>query len=186
MNMRKNMHLFTKLIISTGIICIYSGLILSSLAIGADHKAVIITKGVWSTGVGDNKEPSDELSDIVSDAEQLYFYTLVQGNKNALKILETQGKLPLRHKWYHYYGATPNPEGSQTPTDAINLNIGKVQILSKLKAEVSNSGHFNWRTWSMKQNISPGLWVIRIVYADGSSVYCKDIDAPCEYKILIK
>lgn len=175
-----------KLLISTVMIYVCSGFFCSALAAGVDRQDLIIIKSVWSTGVGDDKNTTDELVDIASDVERIYFWTLVQGSNSAFEILKTQGKLPIRHKWYRYRGVTPTSEGSQIPTDAISLQIGKVDIINKLRLELNNLGHFKWRTWSMKQNINPGLWVVRVVYADGSSVYCEDLGAPCEYRILVK
>lgn len=161
-------------------------LFLSVVPCWAAEHLLDVVKGVWAKGINNDKQPTLEVTDTVSDIRKLYFWTQIEGSEKALDILSSKGKLPIRHKWYTYYGVTLETDGSQQPIDEINLSVGKIDKLKILKSEVSGNGSFKWRTWSMKNNIRSGIWMVKIVYADGKPVYCEELDGPCEYTIKVE
>lgn len=150
----------------------------------AEDPLITIVKAVWTDGVDNKRNPKQEYGESVSSSKHLYLWTRVKGGEEALNILESRGKLPIRHKWYTYIGTSPQFEESQKPIDAVNLSVGKKAKINELRLEVDNHGYFDWRTWSMKKNIRAGWWKVRIVYEDGEPVLCED--EPCEYVINVE
>jgi hypothetical protein len=158
----------------------------SPIPCSAEEHLLEVIRGTWAKGINNERQPAQEVTDTVSDISKLYFWTQIEGSERALNILSSKGKLPIRHKWYTYYGVTLETDGSQEPIDEINLSVGKIDKLKILRSEVNGKGSFNWRTWSMKKNIRSGIWLVKIVYADGKPVYCEELDGPCEYTIKVE
>lgn len=174
-----------KRIFTTGTLSFFlvTGLGLSSKVFGDD--LVIGVKTEWARGVQD-RMPSKKHDGSAPHAP-LYFWMLFEGNEAALKHIRSNGDLPIRHKWSVVIAGE---QESEQP-DSVSLSIGndQEQTLSALTGKLKNEGKFTWRTWSMKKNISKGLWKIEVVYEDdGTPVNCREHEDlhPCVYTIQVQ
>lgn len=77
------------------------------------------------------------------------------------------GQLRIRHVWRRY-----------TPTDVITeheqlLVIGSKQDLPALENELKQTGYFTWRTWSDKQIVTRGNWLVEVLWEDDEPLICR-------------
>jgi len=149
----------------------------------AENSLITITEAVWTSGVDDMKNPKKIYEETASSVQKLYLWMRIQGKEKALEVLDSQGKLPIQHLWIYSTGMSQVDAGSLKPIDAIDLTVGKKDKINKLRLEVNERGFFDWRTWSMKRNITRGWWLVKILYADKTPVLCND--QPCEYAIKV-
>ena len=150
----------------------------------AEDSLISVTKAVWTNGIDKSKDPKKIYKEVATGTQPLYLWMHIRGSERALEILSSQGKLPIRHKWYKYIGYAGYFDESQTPIDAIELSVGKKAKLDELSLEIKTRGYFDWRTWSMKRNIKPGWWKVIIVYANDDPVLCEE--KPCAYAIEVE
>lgn len=162
------------------------------------NPVITIEEAVWTNGVNRETRAYQERYDEIAPIAPLYLWMRISGKDEALEWLKSGEKLPIRHKWYHVIGTSIISEGSETPastaantlssnerpTDQIELTIGYKAQINALGGELQGKGMFDWRTWSMKQNISSGIWIVQVVYADNSPVLCGT--EPCEYSIEVQ
>ncbi|WP_054773918.1 DUF2914 domain-containing protein [Methylogaea oryzae] len=80
------------------------------------------------------------------------------------------------------------PEGVTAMTDQIDVPVAHRELLPGLRRELRDQGYFDWRTWSSKDNLLPGVWRVRVVYADNAPVLCGDGGErrPCEYSLEVR
>lgn len=157
------------------------GLCLYTTENHAEDSLITVTEAVWTNGIDNMKNPKKTYEESAYDVKELYLWMRIQGQEDALEILDSQGKLPIQHLWIYSTGLSQIPTGNIKPIDVIDLSVGKKDKLDKLRLEVKERGFFDWRTWSMKKNITRGWWFVKILYADNSPVLCND--QPCEYAI---
>jgi len=150
----------------------------------SEESLLTISEAVWTSGIDNMKNPKQIYEETTSGVHQLYLWMRIRGQERALEVLDSQGKLPIQHLWIYSTGISQVDAGSPKPIDAIDLTVGKKDKLSKLRLEVKKRGFFDWRTWSMKKNITKGGWLVKLLYADGSPVLCDD--KPCEYAIEVQ
>lgn len=132
---------------------------------------VIAVESAWTTRVVD-REPEVRLRSPVSSAP-LTLWTRISGTPEALRRLE-RGGLPLRHVWMRQAPGGVEADSAPEVIDEIILDIGGIEALRvRLRQEVAERGHFDWRTWSTKENLRPGTWLVRLLYADRSPVACR-------------
>ncbi len=155
----------------------------TSIATG-EYPSITIAETAWTNGIDKNKNPAKRFLESVHGTRQLYLWTKVQGTEEALDYLQTKGKLPIFHQWFIYLGPYPQFDETLDPIDAVKLAVGKHEVIQKLSWQIHEKGYFEWRTWSAKQNLRPGWWKVKVVYADGEPVSCED--KPCEYVIEIE
>ena len=185
------------------VVSMYSGNIFAEdLVFGVSAK--------WVRGV--EKRVPGKIHDGSTPSAPLYFWMRYEGNRTALKYIRENGGLPSRHKWSVSVGGIVAPEAPDraetdkevpssvgpdrktvyTERTTIPLSIGtnKQITLAAFQSELINVEAFNWRTWSMKRNVSKGLWKVEVVYEnDGRPVNCKEEDQtmhPCIYTIRVK
>lgn len=163
---------------------LFAFLLFLTQSANAEHPSITVSEAVWTDGVDKNKYYLKKYEDSVEGARQIYLWTKLQGEEEALEYLKSRGKLPIRHQWYVYLGPDPRFEETMEPIDAIKLTVGGKDVLQKLNWQLQEKGHFEWRTWSTKRNTRPGWWKVRVVYSDGEPVLCEE--GPCEYFIEIK
>lgn len=150
-----------------------------------DGSLIKVQEVIWTTGIDENRNYTDRLQGSGSPGP-LYLWMQVMGGQEALAQLRENGELPLRHKWFRIIGSIVAPNRSHSLTDEINLTIGgRDEIIHKLEMELAEKRYFDWRTWSMKQNIRPGRWEVWLVYADNTPVLDAD-GQPCKYVIDIR
>lgn len=153
----------------------------------ADAAAEIaVVDHAW-TGSIVQRNASDRYTDRAPLGSPLYLWTRLRGDAAALDALRAGGKLPIRHEWVKYVGPDPDID-TLRPTDEIDVGGVREAVIETVAAELSQRGFFDWRTWSRKQNLSPGTHAVRVVYADGSPVTCR-IDGvaarPCVFRIRV-
>lgn len=152
----------------------------------AEKDLVEIVQAIWTDRIDPGSRQFGAKYDDVAPEKPLYLWMHVRGNKKALARLEADGKLPIRHKWFRQTLTSINPEGVMQVTDNIPVPAARIEVLSKLKSEVAGRGYFNWRTWSKKENIHPGQWRVRVVYANNAPVACGANQDPCEFFIEVR
>ena len=158
---------------------------LRSTAIAAQSPAVEIAESVWTSSV-ENLQYTNRIEDgAIVPVAPICFWTRMRGTQEALDQLRAEHKLPIRHRWVRYVGYEPNID-SLAPTDEITLGVGASRLVSKLRREVANRGWFDWRTWSMKEHLTPGKWQVSVVYRNGEPVLCSSdgaVPTPCRFFI---
>ena len=147
-----------------------------------------IADTVWTQDV--NKETRQPVAAIsrANPGSRLVLWMKIKGSEAALNQLASQGKLPIRHKWYRDSIMGSEAEGVKTPTDEIEIPAAKRGVIDKLRNEAKAMGFFTWRTWSFKEKANRGTWKVRVVYADNTPVLCGSASGPqaCEYKIEVR
>lgn len=156
----------------------------TSIATAQDLQVV---QGVWSSGVQDRQF----INQLRSGAAvgELYFWTLLKGGPKTLSELQAKGKLPIVHEWSF---ASPlsvepdarSPEQENEQEVAKLLGVGAIVDRGGLTATVNEGRDFRWRTWSHKQSLWRGKWVVRVLYADGTPVPCDS--QPCRWTFFVR
>jgi hypothetical protein len=162
----------------------------ASAAVGSAGGAgvVEITRAAWVGDVDrESRQPTVRLEQGRA-RQRLVLWMEVQGSSAAMEKLAADGKLPIRHKWFRETIARVEAEGVTQMTDQIDIPVAERSLLPKLRHELQSRGHFDWRTWSYKDNTRPGTWRVRVVYADNSPVLCGDGGSrrACEYSIEVR
>ncbi|BBL70027.1 DUF2914 domain-containing protein [Methylogaea oryzae] len=155
----------------------------------ADEEGFIeIAATAWAAEVDKSRrQPINPLA--VGRARQgVFLWMQVKGSAAALDKLAAEGKLPIRHKWFRETISRVRPEGVTAMTDQIDVPVAHRELLPGLRRELRDQGYFDWRTWSSKDNLLPGVWRVRVVYADNAPVLCGDGGErrPCEYSLEVR
>jgi len=137
----------------------------------------------WTDQVTADRQYGRTFTDTAPVAP-LNLWMLVKASPGALKALAERGKLPIYHQWFRLTIAGTSPEGVTEMIDSIPLDAGRGDVLAQLSLEVQHRGFFDWRTWSRKDNIRAGTWLVRIKYADNTPLRCGGQD--CEFRITVK
>ena len=149
---------------------------------------VEITEAAWVGDVDrETRQPTARLNQAHA-RQRLVLWMEIQGSSAAMDKLAADGKLPIRHKWFRETIARVEAEGVTQMTDQIDIPVAQRSLLPKLRHELQSRGYFDWRTWSYKDHARPGMWRVRVVYADNSPVLCGDGDSrrACEYSIEVR
>lgn len=160
---------------------------LLSLAGPATAQDLRVEKGVWTSGV-QNRQYTTELRSG-ADVGALFFWTLLKGGSRTLSELQARGKLPIIHEWTF---ASPLliPSELQSPAQeneqeaAKLLGVGAIVDRGGLASTISEGREFRWRTWSHKQSLWRGTWVVRVLYADGQPLPCDK--QPCHWSFFVQ
>lgn len=148
-------------------------------------RLIEITQAVWTNDVNrETKNHGGSIDNSPSD-KPLYLWLRVRGGKAALDKLESDGLLPIRHKWFKNTITGTTAGGVLRGTDEIDVPAAKKEASSRLREVVEQQKYFLWRTWSKKERVGKGRWVVKVVYADNSPVLCEK-SKPCEYAIEVK
>jgi len=154
-------------------------------------KEYVFTNGVYEKGEK-KRQFKKKYFDEAPRMKPFYFWMRVAGKEEALKELRKAGKLPIKHLWLLVVGRrylSPGKAAAQVNEfriiDSIPLDASKRERLRELGVELEKRHFFDWRTWSFKNRIYPGLWAVRIVYADGKPILCGN-NKHCEFIIKIK
>jgi len=169
----------------------------SMAAAQAGDPLVEVAEAAWTDEVAVDRTVVKTYRDTAPLAP-LALWIRVVGSQEALQALEMEGKLPIYHKWFvkrifgteaagieATAGVADEARGAQTLIDNIPIPSGKKVLLPSLWTEVRARGFFDWRTWSKKENIYPGRWRVRIVFADNSPVPCAPNHDACEFEITV-
>jgi len=154
-----------------------------ALPVYAENPALTVAEAVWASAIGKDKMPQQKYQRQAPLAP-LYLWMRIQADEEVLQVLRSQGKLPIRHKWFRSRFGRLYFDQTQRPIDSIDLGIGTREKLQKLQLEIDERGFFDWRTWSGKRNMRRGYWRVRVVYADNTPVLCEG--EPCVYDIKVK
>jgi len=149
----------------------------------ADEARLVVDKAVWTNGV-ENLEYM-QIYGKNAPIAPLYLWMRLKGSKWALQRLHNAGKLPIYHQWFRHSIFGVSAEGVTEAIDHIKIPAGNVRLMDQLGREIEVRGYFDWRTWSMKENVRRGKWVVKVVYADGEPVLCAG-DKACAYEIVVQ
>ncbi|WP_353615282.1 DUF2914 domain-containing protein [Paracidovorax valerianellae] len=64
------------------------------------------------------------------------------------------------------------------------LAVGSIVDNGGLTETVREGRQFRWRTWSHKQSLRRGRWIVRVLYADGEPVPCES--RPCQWSFFVQ
>lgn len=162
----------TKLLVKTALVL---GVFLFAFSANAQNYIDNID-AQFTGGVDENRDPAGEYS----GSGPIYLWTKVTVNQSGFDQLKA-GKLSVFHRWYKVSGPDAEPANADQPLDNVELQLGNESVVGALEGEVKTGGTYDWRTWSGKQNIVAGHWLVRIVYEDGTPVQVGG--APAEYRI---
>ncbi|WP_284410996.1 DUF2914 domain-containing protein [Acidovorax sp. SUPP2539] len=161
-----------------------SGLGFAGLTFSQDLR---VERGVWTSGVQNRQYTKELRSD--TGVSELYFWTLLKGGPDTLSSLKEQGKLPIIHQWSFSSPLSIAPD-VMAPTQEDSQDIGKLLEVGAivdnggLTATVNEGRDFRWRTWSHKQSLWRGRWIVRVLYADGEPVPCDK--KPCQWSFVVR
>jgi hypothetical protein len=170
-------------------ICVLCGILVTGLGAVAPATAqdLKVVQGVWTSSVQDRQFTNElRTGAAVSD---LHFWTLLKGGAQTLSELQSRGKLPIIHEWT-FVSALRVPADAVSPAQeneqeaAKLLGVGAIVDRGSLKATVGDGREFRWRTWSHKQSLWRGTWVVRVLYADGQPVACDK--QPCHWSFYVR
>lgn len=112
--------------------------------------------------------PTQRLEKGQKQEAPVYLWMKIVGGKKALKTLRKKGRLSLRHIWIK-----EDEEGQVIKKEVVQLDKkGTKGILKKFSLELKTNQFFDWRTWSVKHNLSPGLWRVQVVDNAGKPIPC--------------
>ena len=123
-------------------------------------------------GINEDRDPEGILKiDDVVGKRPIYLWTVLSGDLQTLRVLKERGLLPIRHRWYY----SPALKFDEVPSvdqlvDPKPIRAGTINHLAKLRSEALLHQVFNWRTWSQKSNLQPGIYVVQVTFQDGSAV----------------
>jgi len=152
---------------------------------GIASEALGVADIAWSTGISE-KDPAVRITEAKTGST-LIFWTRIRGTAAVMKELREHGRLPIYHRWIRYIGPQAEPHGSVI-TDDIVTEIGHPGRHDALQTELFGRGYFDWRVWSEKRNLSPGTWAVRMVYANGEPITCRQASgtlSACEFRIAV-
>ncbi|RJX27363.1 MAG: hypothetical protein C4531_13865 [Desulfurivibrio sp.] len=149
----------------------------------AEEARLTVEEAVWTSVINDLDHGA--AYDQTAPVGPLYLWMKVKGSNWALQRLQEAGKLPIYHQWFRHSIIGVSAEGVTTMIDNIMIPAGDPALAGQLETEISSRGFFDWRTWSMKDHIRQGKWVVKVVYADGTPVLCEGNKA-CEYAISVR
>jgi len=141
-----------------------------------------------------SKSYSQPVSGHFNETPPLYFWCLIKGTRAAFQRLVTENKLPIVHVWELRVGTTrivaqdlakSELDGLEVKfSESIPTDITDEKVLSAFGIEVQTNGEFNFRTWSKKENLLPGVYQVRLLYQGREPVFC-DGGKPCEFRICV-
>ena len=150
-----------------------------------NRNEIVITEFAWTNNV-DSKRNHETRYETYGPTAPIVFWTKVRANREALKFLSDDGRLPIWHKWFVSCGSTVQFDGKTDPIDAIDLGIPSESLIQQLEIEIKNNGYFDWRTWSRKENVSSCWYTIRIVDNKNNPLYCGEVNDDCEFSIRLR
>jgi len=108
----------------------------------------------------------------------LVLWTNIVGGDEAIEVLRSKGRLPLRHKWERFTGVeyiysdepNANDEFEVAREIPISRSIGRERLY--LATEVAQRDFFDWRTWSRKQARSSEVYRVTVVDKLGDPIPC--------------
>ena len=139
------------------------------MAIAGD---LTVVEGVWTTGVDkDSRQYKDRL-EKTAPAKPLYFWTRLKGGRESLEWLAKNGKLPITHEWVFSNAFGKSLDNVDPEQEGKSLPAGNISDTGGLASLINKDGQFLWRTWSNKESVWRGTWVVAVKYADGQPVMC--------------
>ncbi len=164
---------------------------MSTLAFASAQALVEVEKFVWTDGVDRGNLQFRGVLNNPMHGKTVYLWMQLKGSPALLAALRKRpaGSIPIRHAWYRYTSDAVNADAPDELDLAVDLQIGKKEVLGKLQYEVDAKGAFHWRVWSGKKQLTPGVWRVDLTYASGVPVVCAsedDANQPCKFIIEVK
>jgi len=140
-----------------------------------------IARSSFATAVAEDKScrPIGQTFHLSSGAP-LYFWTQVEGTSAALATLRAQHVLPIQHVWSLLVGA------DSLGARPIPLEVGSPETVDKLENEIGKQKFFDWRTWSHKTWLVPGVWQVRVTDNQFHPLSCGDSNPECVFEIEVE
>lgn len=171
------------------------GVLIASAAHGASALAadlLSVEDAVFARHVDrSTKEYSGPVGGNFTEAPPLFFWTRIKGGHAAFRLLVEKKKLPIVHLWERRVGGDRINDTHLAASEldalevvfreSINTDIDDQRVLEAFGIEVNALGEFDFRTWTKKENLRGGIYVVRITYQDGEPVLCSG--RPCTFSI---
>ena len=132
----------------------------------------------WTNQVTADRTVDQKFTDV-APISPITLWTRVVGSQKALDILRAQNRLPIWHQWYISCGAEVDFLSAARPIAEIDLKIDGDDVLDALETEVQSRNFFDWRTWSMKENVNGCRYTVRIVDNQSDPIYCEELHGDC-------
>ncbi len=142
-----------------------------------DSAPLQIADWAWTKAIQKNC-PTERLEVDKGHEGPVYLWMNIVGGTDALKILRREGGLAVRHIWIKEDG-----QGQAVKKETVKLDKD-ADITEKFSQEFKDKEFFDWRTWSVKRNMSPGRWRVQVVDKAGRPIPCID-DLDCEFTLRI-
>lgn len=129
-----------------------------------------------STEVKEDRCPGRDITSPVARGTKVFVWIRSAGNKAALDYIIKNYTLPLKHAWQHQTGDRWRVREVVTVSGCSITD----KDISGLNLELKNREFFDWRTWSCKEDLTPGRWRVTIIDRFGAEVKC--IGGKSEFK----
>jgi hypothetical protein len=140
-----------------------------------------IARSSFAIGVAEDKScKSIGQTFRMSSGSPLYFWTQVQGTSAALATLRSKHALPIQHVWSLVVGT------DSLGARSIPLEVGNPETIDKLELEVGKQKFFDWRTWSHKIWLVPGIWQVRVTDSAFHPLSCGETNPECVFEIEVE
>lgn len=140
--------------------------------------SLLVAEVVWTSSVTD-RSYVDRLEVTIDAGTRPFFWTRLEGDRAALEVLREQKRLPIRHNWIHWIGGRYPDMSRELPIDEADdqkqVDVGRIELPERLAIEVDSRNYFDWRTWSRRAALAPGIWEVRVVDGRGDPLPCKSM-----------
>jgi hypothetical protein len=157
--------------------CLLSTLLWSDSALGAgDEVPGLEVKAAVFTNAIEQKnyvEPGMQ-SGLRIQHGPIYFWTVLSGTEESLKILRSKAKsFPIWHRWTYVgtFGLSPDV-AEIVDRDAEAIPIGTIRHWPALLSEIASGGRFDWRTWSGKKHLRMGGYQVTVMCGKNTPLRC--------------
>jgi hypothetical protein len=152
----------------------------------AEDRMLVVDKFVFTNDVRTNKE-FDQKYGKSAPVSPIVLWTRIVGTQKALERMRAEGRLPIKHMWYHSCGSKVYADPEPVLVDEIDLDVGGLeQILDELQLEVNKRTYFDWRTWSRKEHVSNCWYQVLVVDNRNDPLYCTEIKGDCRLDITLE
>lgn len=130
-----------------------------------------IVEYTWTDEISEDDNCKNRWNKIAPEGS-LYLWMRIRCRQKVLDYIQSNRRLPIRHKWFRLVGTKAFPEFHIRNQDLIrDLNEKRIQEFEK---ELLNKGYFEIKIWSKIENIRMGRWMVKVVYYDNTPFFYQE------------